>query len=77
MFGEIIYVGSNFVELLLPLVDGGTVEEEVEEESEDLTQEDFETKTELLENREHMKGRTLIFSIDRIVSVETSNTRIE
>ncbi len=77
VFGEIIYVGSNFVELLLPLVDGEAVEEDMEEESEDLTQEDFAAKTEHRENREHMKGRTLIFSIDRIVSVESTNTRTE
>jgi len=76
VFGEIIYVGSNFVELLLPLVDGEAVED-LEEESEDLTQEEFATIMEHRENREHMKGRTLIFSIDRIVSVETTNTRTE
>lgn len=69
-FGKIIYVGSNFVELLLPLVDGEPVEEEMEEE--ELTQEDFEEKSELHGDREHIKGRTLIFSIDRIVTVETA-----
>lgn len=77
MFGEIIYVGSNFIELLLPLLDGEAVNDETEMESEDLTQVDFATKTEYSETREHIKGRTLIFSIDRIVSVETTNTRTE
>ena len=71
--GKIIFVGSNFVEMLLP------VEEPVEDEFED----DFEELHEIeqgswylrlateFEEREHSIGRTLIFSIAKIVTVES------
>lgn len=75
VIGKIIYVGSNFIELLLPLVDGDAIEDdiEVEEIEEDGTQKDFEEKSNLHGNRDHIKGRTLIFSIDRILTVETAS----
>ncbi len=63
VFGKIIYVGSNFVELLLPLVQGNRKEE---------------LETEKLTNggimgREQRKDRILIIPIDQIVMVETSS----
>lgn len=63
VFGKIIYVGSNFVELLLPLVDGDR-KEELEKKK---------VTVGGIEGREHRKGRTLIIPIDRIVMVETSS----
>ena len=60
--GKIIFVGSNFVEMLLPVENGEPVEDECEEENEPSTE---------FEEREHSIGRTLIFSIDKIVTMES------
>ena len=59
--GKIIFVGSNFVEMLLPVENGEPAEDEGEEENESSTE---------CEEREHPIGRTLIFSIDKIVDLE-------
>jgi len=67
--GKIIFVGSNFVEMLLPVEE--PIEEDIEDES--LLDEDLEENEPIMEfeEREHSIGRTLIFSIAKIVTVES------
>ncbi|MEI4770529.1 hypothetical protein WAX74_12870 [Psychrobacillus sp. FJAT-51614] len=92
--GTIVFVGSNFVEILvdepLALDEGEQVVEDVEivadETAAELTAEvDLdkelthkppveENKLDEGEKREHVKGKTWIFSIDKIVKVKLSNS---
>lgn len=71
--GTIVFVGSNFVEMLIPLENGEPVEEEIHTDlDEGLTLEE-EDELDEYEEREDAKGRTLIFPIAKIVSVELNN----
>ena len=67
VYGRIIYVGSNFVELLLPGPKKGDADD-VESSSEEV----YEIYG-VDENRHHKIGKTLIFSIERIVSIKTDS----
>ena len=72
LVGKVIFVGSNFVELLLPVEE--PVEDDFEDfEEESLLEEDLEENEPIkeFESREHSIGRTLIFSIAKIVTVES------
>ncbi|WP_075620249.1 hypothetical protein [Paenisporosarcina indica] len=74
LIGKIIFVGSNFVEILLPSENGESVEVEMKEDFQEDFEEDQKEENvtpDEFKDSERTKGRTLIFSISKIVTVES------
>jgi len=74
--GTISFVGSNFVEITkvenLPITNESKLEELAKVATHKALEIDYNTNDED-EEREHEKGHTLIFSIDKIESIELEN----
>ncbi|MDF2066990.1 hypothetical protein [Bacillus sp. Cr_A10] len=70
--GMIVFVGSNFIEVQVDEI----VEDSLQDLDKELTQESpaEENKLNESETRHHRKGKTWIFSIDKIVHVKLSSS---